>query len=782
VTRFHLLGQLPLFLAVLLAIVAGTLCFYLYRREVSLSESRSAGLLPWLRAIAVALIVFMLTEPALQHRKREGTPGKLTIVIDDSESMSLKDGHASNRYQRAIDQLLNAESELLTKLAAEHDMRVVRASSAQSVELWSATLEEQSELPASSTDWLVKSFHARTELGDFVDRDDSTVLVLLTDGQVNHGQTFLEAAQKKSNLQTIFTVGFGPDVSPPELSILSVEHPDRLFRRDRLAGKVVLNDSMPADKSFQLTAFHGEEVVWQQSLRTEGKGQRAIAFNFAIEPLVQKLTSSKSDESSEHAKTSAVPLAIRFQISGDPVDSMVETPSYDIRLWGALHRSRILMVDGRSRWEARYLKNAFERDPFWEIVPVIAESDDILATGPRFPIGENQPQFPMDRDELMKFDLIILGDFPLDLLSNEQQQWLVDFVSESGGGLVIVDGQRDEWSKADRTIVGQLLPVERLSDDRTKSKVVDEAAAKQDKLAYVNLTSIGRSLAALDIRDDERNNAAESWKALPPLQWYASTRSMRGTEVLASLHNESATSADENLNPFLATRLNGAGRVLYFASDETWRWRYKLADKVHQRFWNQMARWAMRTPYLAESEFASLDAGRMNYQEGEPIEIRSRLRKNGTTPLKDAEVQALIERDGQPPIMINLTPNQEIPGVYNGTAMNLPSGNYRVKVSANGVPREMLDIATEFNVTAKPSIELNEKSADVVSLKRLAESTGGKHLKEGELSNLIDLLQPYSQGKIIETETLLWQSYFWFLPVVTLLAIEWLLRKRLGLI
>jgi hypothetical protein len=440
------------------------------------------------------------------------------------------------------------------------------------------------------------------------------------------------------------------------------------------------------------------------------------------------------------------------------------------------------MVDGRSRWESRYLKNAFERDPFWEIVPVIAESDDILATGPRFPIGENQPQFPIDRDELMKFDLVILGDFPLDLLSNEQQQWLVDFVAESGGGLVIVDGQRDEWAKADRTIVGQLLPVERLAVDRAKSKSAVEESAKPTSLAFVDLTSIGRSLAALDIRESELVDSVESWKALPRLQWYAPTRSRFGTEVLATLKNQSDTSTEEALNPFLATRLNGAGRVLYSASDETWRWRYKVADQVHQRFWNQMARWVMRTPYLAESEFVSLDAGRMNYQEGEPIEIRSRLRKNGTTPLKDAEVQAIISRDGLPPIVINLTPNQELPGIYNGTATNLPAGNYRVKVFANGVPREMLDIETEFNVSAKPSVELNEKSADVVSLKRLAESTGGKYLSESELPNLIDLLQPYSQGKIIETETMLWQSYYWFVPVVILLAIEWLLRKRLGLI
>jgi hypothetical protein len=780
-TRFQLLGQLPWFLALILAFIAGSLCFYLYRREVTQSDHWIARLLPWFRAVAVGLIVFMLTEPALQHRKREGTPGKLTIVIDDSESMTLTDGHAANRYERAINQLLNSDSELLEKLAEEHEMRVVRTSSNKPVELWVATLEKQSELPISSSGWMVKSFQKQTKLGEYVEQDESTVLVLLTDGQVNSGQSFLEAMQKKTTKPTIFTVGFGPAKEPPELSILSVEHPDRLFRRDRLTGKVVLNDSMKAGENFQLQAFHGEELVWERELRTDGSGQRAVAFSFPIEPLIQKITKGQSEDSSERTKTSAVPLAIRFQVSDPSVKSKVTPASYDIRLWGALHRSRVLLVDGRSRWESRYLKNAFERDPFWEIVPVVAESDDILASGPRFPTGENQPKFPIDRDELMKFEIVILGDFPLDLLSNEQQQWLVDFVTESGGGLVIVDGQRGEWANADKSIVGQLLPVTRLTAPQVDPKLSGETVQPNSSKRVV-LSSQGRNLAAMDIREGEMDSLSETWNALPKLQWNATARVSLGTEVLATLQTPGASDSSETEHPFLATRLQGAGRVLYASSDETWRWRYKVADKIHQRFWNQMARWVMRTPYLAESEFVSLDAGRMNYQEGEPIDIRSRLRKNGTTPLKDAEVQALIEREGAPPVMINLAPNQELPGVYNGTAINLPPGSYRVKVSANGVPHEMLDIATEFIVSAKPSIELEKKSADVSSLSRLAEATGGKYLDEKELPRLVDLLEPFSQGKIIETETLLWQSYFWFIPVVILLTLEWVLRKRIGLI
>ena len=42
------------------------------------------------------------------------------------------------------------------------------------------------------------------------------------------------------------------------------------------------------------------------------------------------------------------------------------------RLRAVTQKRRILLLDGRSRWETRYLRNMFERDEQWEINTVIA--------------------------------------------------------------------------------------------------------------------------------------------------------------------------------------------------------------------------------------------------------------------------------------------------------------------------------------------------------------------------------------------------------------------------
>jgi hypothetical protein len=726
----------------------------------------------------------MLTEPSLQHRFREGTPGRLTLVIDDSESMTLRDGRKRNRYERAVSGLLDTESDILSKLAENHELRVVRGSSDRLVELWKAGLAERSALPTASSDWSLKKFEARSAIGELVRSEDSSILVLLTDGRTNAGKTLSEVIDaSRSRKQTVFTVGFGEEKTPPELSIISVEHPDRLFRRDRLNGKVVVTDSFPAGENFQLQAIYNGEIVWEQPYQTDGSGQRAIGFSISIEPLISQTLSLTGESVESESKKSAVPLGLQFRFVQAGSDEPAGQP-YEIRLWGALHRSKILLVDGRSRWESRYLKNVFDRDPFWEIVPVIAEADSLLGGGLHLPADRKATSFPKERELLMEFDLVVLGDFPLELLSSEEQRWLVDYVEESGGGLIIVDGQRGYWQGADDTLLQSLLPVERMNK---KNSDRGKPATLQSRIQWrANLTSTGKNTPALDIRSNEQSDALEAWHELPPFDWTAAARALPGTDVLASLKptvgDPAVGDTDKTELPFLATRLVGAGRVLYAASDETWRWRYKVADQVHQRFWNQTARWIMRTPFVSESEYVALDAGRMNYTEGQTIELRCRLRQENGAALKDGQVQGIIECDGRPAIMVPLETAGDLPGVYRGSVNDLEPGSYAFSVSAVGIPQNVLDLSTEFRVVAESSIELNEKSTNASELKRIAEATGGAYLTEDQLTQLLDRLKPFSQGKIVETESPLWQSWYWFFPVIVLLASEWYLRKRIGLI
>jgi len=60
--------------------------------------------------------------------------------------------------------------------------------------------------------------------------------------------------------------------------------------------------------------------------------------------------------------------------------------------------------------------------------------------------------------------------------------------------------------------------------------------------------------------------------------------------------------------------------------------------------------------------------------------------------------------------------------------------------------------------------------------------SGGQYFREEDASRLLERIKPLSQGKVVESETLLWQSWWWFIPLMVLLTLEWALRKRAGML
>jgi hypothetical protein len=67
-------------------------------------------------------------------------------------------------------------------------------------------------------------------------------------------------------------------------------------------------------------------------------------------------------------------------------------------------------------------------------------------------------------------------------------------------------------------------------------------------------------------------------------------------------------------------------------------------------------------------------------------------------------------------------------------------------------------------------------------LAQIASLSGGKYVTENQLDELWEAMKLRHNSKLVESDQLLWQSYWWFIPVVILLAVEWWFRKKGGLI
>ena len=79
---------------------------------------------------------------------------------------------------------------------------------------------------------------------------------------------------------------------------------------------------------------------------------------------------------------------------------------------------------------------------------------------------------------------------------------------------------------------------------------------------------------------------------------------------------------------------------------------------------------------------------------------------------------------------------------------------------------------------------MDNASADAATLESLAAMTGGQSLAPEQLPELVQRLTQETQHLEVQQETkkTFWDTWDVFLTVVALLAMEWYLRKRWGMV
>ncbi len=796
------MGDLPPWLGAAAALAAAIGTWVYYRRERHDLPVRLRVWLPLLRVAAVFLTVLVLTGPVVHHRQVEGQLGRVVVLVDASQSMACHDRglpadrklqiaqeqgmlppgdtdeasqqaaaaqcDQTTRWQRLENSLLHPDRGLLGKLAATHDVQVVALSGARSETLWSRM---KADAPPAGLG--MDPVGPWTDLGSAIagqmtsgqasggeqppGEQGHTAAVLLTDGRHNHGQSPLEAARVLGRQGVpIHTVGFGADREPPDLAVLGVEHPDVVFQKDRVRGTLLLRDQMPAGQSFAAQIVLGEDVLWQEQLSTIDSQLRRVAFDFSIDEPVERLRGELDGNVTHHA----LPLVLCARLA--PLDGETETSNNEaqFRFMAITQSYRILLIDGRSRWETRYLRNVFERDDQWQIDTILAGPGTEQATLPR---GDGPDRFPADRGALFQYDLIVIGDVPTELFEQDELQWIRQFVEFRGGGLLLIDGRRGHLAFQEGHPLLPLLPVTRLQEPLSGTDW------------QLRLTPSGQRQNALMLVPSQEANQ-RLWNELPPPRTIVAVEALPDTETLVE------AVAGERVAPAMVARSFGAGRVFYAAMDETWRWRYKAADTYHQRFWNQLAQWIMPRPFTVSDDYVSLDTGPSDYASGDQVEIRARLRNVDGRPATSATVDALLWQDGRIVSTVTLDEDADGSGVYRGRTGRLAEGQYEVSIRASGFSQDALRARTSFVVEPPESHELELTACNNELLEEMARSSGGTFLREEESGRLVELLRPLSRGRVVESDTLLWQSYWWFAAIVGLLSIEWLLRKRAGVL
>ena len=201
----------------------------------------------------------------------------------------------------------------------------------------------------------------------------------------------------------------------------------------------------------------------------------------------------------------------------------------------------------------------------------------------------------------------------------------------------------------------------------------------------------------------------------------------------------------------------------------------------HQRYWNQVAKWIMEPPFAVQDAFIALDSGPTTYELEETAPIRVRITNPQLAANPNLKPEAVILREGRVFGTVPLDPDPQS-FTFRGETAPLESGDYEVRVRIPGVPDGLIKASTAFTVAPNPFGELGRLHCDELLLRQIAKDSGGEYYREEEMQRLVELLGPASDHREITEEIQLWQSYWWFTPIILLLTTEWILRRTKGLV
>ena len=772
----------PLSVGTLVAIFTAivVLSLYLYRR--------SWGLPLWLRGILVvsrvlvlALLVATLMEPTAVRTEEHTRERSLPVLLDVSESMSMKDQRklpeeiveaAAALGMAPLDDEINADQAVM-ELDAGQRQKITASSR---LDLAKAVLVDSArpifESLGENLDLSYHSFGQSSRLisdDTVVDAEDLTVLeakdpgtsiassleavansggippagiVLLSDGIDSATSQRSEAVLRDLGAREIpvYTVPLGlPD--PDDVSINNIVMQEVAFSGDRVPVRVHLQSEGYEQRTARLSVLLNDRRVSSRVVRFEG-GLQFEEVDFRVD-IYEK---------------GAAQIDVVIEPFDDEVSITNNRIARSIRVVN--EKVNVLYIEGNARWEFRYLRAILKRDP--RINATFIASN----VGPE--VARNSPEhierFPSKREEAFMYDLVILGDVDAAFFSDEELGLLEELIRDRGASLLMLCGPMHSPGSYQGTPVQTMLPV-RFDPD--------EKWAEVSESVYPVLTPEGRSSLVMTLENEDDLND-RIWSRMAPMDQLPPLLSAKpGATVLAVLSD--STERDQSY-PLVAWQRYGTGKCMSIGSDRLWRLRYKTGDKYHWRVWSQCIQFMTLSRLMGEHKRIRLETDRSSYFVGSQGRLYAHVLDDDFEPVIQSGFDVVVSGlDGAATRQqIKLQPDRSQPGLYEGYFT--PPGPGRYRMEANENDRKVSSI-TEFQVSDIRQ-ELTETDMRLENLQRIADLTGGATLGIRELPKLASLVNGEPLTTTVRSERPLWDHWLVILLLAGLLGAEWILRRR----
>jgi uncharacterized membrane protein len=771
--------------AVLFLIVGSAALFWSYQ---STPSTLARWLCPFLKIVGLAALAICLLEPLWSGQRVKPGANLLAVVADNSQSLQIHNrGEARSRGEILRELLTNRQGDWQQPLDDNFEVRRY---------CFDARLQSTKDF--SELDFNGRASRLGSALQTLTERYRNRPLagiVLLTDGNA----TDLKNVPDLTGLPPIYPVVIGSAEPVQDIAVEQVRTTQTDF------------EDAPVSVQADVTArgYQGHEITAQlldpngkmaaQQTLSPRKDDDLLAFRFQLRPEKHGLCFYRLNvrlDSELGARAGKV-------VSSEATLANNNTVVVVDRGHGPY---QILYVSGRPNWEFKFLNRAIQEDDQLQLVGLLrvakrepkfsflgraGESSNPLFRGfnnqaPEEVERYDQPVlvrlntrdefelragFPRTPEDLYSYHAVILDHLEADFFSPDQQALLQKFVSERGGGFIMLGGMESyQQGKYQRTPIGDMLPV-----------YLDPVGDTNEPgpLRY-DLTREGFLQSWARLRENEADEKARL-QTMAPFQVLNRVKEAKpGASVIATVSD-----ARGNSYPALVVQRFGRGRTAALTLGDFWHWGFHDAES-HQdmdKAWRQMMRWLVTdVPNRVE-----LTAEPKPDDPNGAVLLQARVRDPKFLPLDNAsvslEVRSVIAEAGSQTNSLHLQaePSPAEPGLYQATFVPRAAGGYQASAAVTNSDGIEVGQAAAGWSTDLAADEFRSLSPNLALLESIAKKTGGELVPIEKLSSFSREL-PRHNAPFMESWTYpLWHTPAMFGFALACLISEWGLRRWKGL-
>jgi len=410
-------------------------------------------------------------------------------------------------------------------------------------------------------------------------------------------------------------------------------------------------------------------------------------------------------------------------------------------------RLGVLVISAGLNWDLTFVRRALAGDSTVSLETRVRDRSGAWSSLER---GRGLPLVPAD---LAAKSVVVL-----DAIGGADLGPAMDAALEShvrnGGGLLLLSGEAPGVARFARGRLGASLSF--AGGVAAGAQVAPEPqAAGAELLAW----------------DDDPARGARAWREAAPLRDVAPLAPGGADRVLLAGRDGNA--------PLWLARAVGRGQVLVVNGNGLWRWSLaggdELAAERSRRLWRRTVRWLAEP---VQGEPLRVTPERRLVAGGDPVRLDAILQDARFQPLSGAEVRGEIT--GPDGALRRFAFAAGGAGSYNVSLPSPGPGRWQVSVRATLDGREVGRARNEF-VVDRWTLEALRPQPDSATMAAIATASGGRHGRAEDAASWARSLDPRTLVRPQRASTRLWESPWLFAIIVALLSVEWMWRRRRGL-